>query len=62
MSLEKVEDSIIGNRQFMLAIIHDLEKVYPKVGYTPSKKIESIMYDEGCISVIGYLKRRYLNG
>lgn len=62
MTIEKVEDSILGNRQFMIAIIQDLEKVYPSKGYKPGKSIESIMYDEGCISVIGYLKRRYLGG
>ena len=60
--VQKVEDSIIGNRQFMLAVIADLEKKFPKLGYKPGKTLESIMYDEGSIAVVGYLQRRYLNG
>jgi hypothetical protein len=60
--MQKVEDSIVGNRQFMLAVIADLEKKYPRATYKPKDNIEVIMFKEGGLSLIDYMKRTYLNG
>lgn len=60
--MEKVEESIVGNRQFMLAVIADLEKKYPRGTYKPKDKIEVIMFKEGGLSLIEYIKRTYING
>lgn len=60
MSLEKVENSIGANRQLIAAIVNDLEKMFGYKGYTPTSKQEEIMYKEGAVSVVDYLKRKYL--
>lgn len=60
--MQKVENSIVGNRQFMEAVVMDLAKHFKRHGYNPADKLEEIMYREGSAKVVDYLERKYLNG
>jgi len=62
MTVQKVEDSIVGNRQFMVAVVTDLEKKFGYMGYAITDTMESIQRKEGRRDVVEYLQREYLNG
>lgn len=61
MTIQKVEDSIIGNRQFMEAIVKDLHAYFGYKGYKVTETLAAIQRKEGNVDVITYLQRKYLS-
>lgn len=56
----KVEDSIVGNRVFMEAVINDLRKVFGYRRYTEKDSLITIQRKEGKLDVVEYLQRKYI--
>lgn len=61
MTIQKVEDSIIGNRQFMEAIVKDLYAHFGYKGYKVTETLAMVNRKEGNVEVLTYLQRKYLS-
>ncbi len=61
MKIQKIEDSIVGNRRFMTAVVNDLLKKFGYSGYSVTDTLATIQRKEGYGVVIDYLQREYLD-
>ncbi len=57
--MQKVEETVVGNRNFLVAIVADLEQQFGYKGYKEMEGLPMIQRKEGRADVVNYLKRKY---